>query len=126
MKLVLIVSFRTIMCFNFFFLITLGSYFAKKAKYWLERSEWTDVITNPKIRTSGSSEAILSATHKKKTRYVHQVNVAVLYSMLKESFDDSGYIDFEEWIDIHRKKVTTFRILAHIARTRMSYADVCA
>ena len=53
------------MCFNFFFLITLGSSFAKKAKYWLERSEWTDVITNAKIQTSGSSEAILSATHKK-------------------------------------------------------------
>lgn len=47
--------------------------------------------------------------HKqKKTRYVHQVNVSVLYSMLKESFDDSGDSDFEEWIDIHRKKVTHF------------------
>ena len=63
-----------------------------------------DVITNTKIRTSGSSEAILPATHVKKTRYVHQVNVAVLCSVLKESFDDSRHRDFEEWIDIQRKK----------------------
>ena len=48
---------------------------------WSEGSEWTGEITNAKIRTSGSSEAILS-THVKKTRYIHQVNVAVLYSML--------------------------------------------
>ena len=62
----------------------------------MKELEWTDVITNAKIRTSGSSEAILSATHVKKTQYVHQVNVAVLYAMLKESFDDSGHRDFEE------------------------------
>lgn len=29
---------------------------------WLEGSQWTDVITNAKIRTSGSSEAILAET----------------------------------------------------------------
>ena len=34
---------------------------------WVEGSKWTDVITNAKIRTSGSSEPILSATHVKKT-----------------------------------------------------------
>ena len=46
--------------------------------------------------------------HVKKTRYAHQVNVAVLYSILKESFDDSGHIGFQERIDIHRKKSPHF------------------
>ena len=76
----------------------------------MEGSEWTDVITNAKIQSSGSSEAILSATHLKKTRYVHQVTVAVLYSMLIESFDDSGHRDFEEWIDINRRKSPHFEL----------------
>ena len=46
--------------------------------------------------------------HVKKTRYVHQDSVAVLYSMLKESFDDSGDRAFEERIVIHRKKSPHF------------------
>ena len=75
---------------------------------WLEGSKLTDVIKNGKIRTGGSSKAILSATHVKETRYVHQGNVSVLHSKLKESFDDSGHIYFEEWIDKHRKKSPHF------------------
>ena len=43
--------------------------------------------------------------------------------MLIESFDDSGDRDFHDYI---QKNVTKFRILVHIARARMSYANVCA
>ena len=46
--------------------------------------------------------------HVKKTRYVHQDSVAVLYSMLKESFDDSVDRASEEWTDIHRKRSPHF------------------
>ena len=74
----------------------------------MKGSELTDVITDAKIQASGSFKAILSATLVKKTRYVNQANVAVLYSMLKESCDDSEDIDFEEWIDTHRKKSPYF------------------
>ena len=66
---------------------------------WLEGSDWTDGSSG----NSGSSETIFSATYVKKTRYVHWVIVAVLYSMLKESVNDSGQRDFEECFDIHRK-----------------------
>ena len=41
-----------------------------------------------------------------KTQYFHQVNVSALQAMLKESFDDSGHRDFEEWIDKDRKKTS--------------------
>ena len=97
----------------FFILAPLCVTFCKLFLYllgdWLEGLEWTDVIMNAKIRTSGSSGAILSATHVKKTRYFHQVNVAVLYSLLKEKFDDSEQRDFEEWIDIYRKESPHFQ-----------------
>ena len=78
----------------FFILAPLFVTFCKLFLYllgdWLEGLEWTDVIMNAKIRTSGSSGAILSAARVKKTRYFHQVNDAVLYSLLKEKFDDSA------------------------------------
>ena len=76
---------------------------------WLEGLEWTDGIMNAKIRTSGSSGAILSVTRVKKTRYFHQVNDAVLHSLLKEKFDDSQHRDFEEWIAIYRKESPHFQ-----------------
>ena len=87
--------------------VTFCKIFLYLLDYWLE---WTDVNTNAKMQTSGSSEAILSAVHVKKTRYFHHINVSVLHSMLKESFDDSGQRDFEEWIDIQRKKSPHFEI----------------
>lgn len=90
----------------------------------MEGLEWTDIITNAKIRTSGSSKAILSATHVKKIWYVYQVNVGIFYCMLKENFDDSGHRDFDEWIVIHGKNFTLFQILVRITRAEMSY--VCA
>ena len=76
---------------------------------WLEGLEWTDGIMNAKIRTSGSSGAILSVTRVKKTRYFHQVNDAVLHFLLKEKFDDSQHRDFEEWIAIYRKESPHFQ-----------------
>ena len=106
--------------------VTLCKLFLYLLGDWLEAyrcPEWADVITNAKVQTTGSSEAILSAAHVKKTRYVPQVNVAVLYPMLTESFDDSGDRDFHDYT---QKNVIKFRILVNIARARMSYADVCA
>ena len=44
--------------------------------------------------------------HMQKTQYFHQVNVSAWQPMLKESFDDSGHRDFEEWIDKDRKKTS--------------------
>ena len=113
----------------FFILAPLFVTFCKLFLYllgdWLEGLEWTDVIMNAKIRTSGSSGAILSAARVKKTRYFHQVNDAVLYSLLKEKFDDSAqrFWGMDWYI---QKRVTTFPILLHITRTRVANADVCA
>ena len=54
---------------------------------WLQGSEQTDLVSSASIRTTGSVDAIPSASHVKKARYVHQVNAAVLHSLLMEAFD---------------------------------------
>ena len=49
---------------------------------WLEGSEWIELISAAEIRTPGSVEAILSTGHVKRTRYVHQISAAALYTLL--------------------------------------------
>eukprot|EP00112_Aurelia_sp_Birch-Aquarium-sp1_P020727 Seg5404.1 transcript_id=Seg5404.1/GoldUCD/mRNA.D3Y31 product="hypothetical protein" pseudo=true protein_id=Seg5404.1/GoldUCD/D3Y31 len=39
---------------------------------WLEESGWSDLITAAQVFTFGTSEALLSAFHVKKSRYAHQ------------------------------------------------------
>ena len=46
---------------------------------WLEGSGWSGALVEANIATSGRAEAMLSASHVKRTRYAHQVTVASLH-----------------------------------------------
>ena len=59
------------------------------------------------MRTTGSTDAILSASHVKRARYVHQVNAAVLHSLLTEAYDANEQ-SYEVWLADRRKKSPNF------------------
>ena len=67
----------------------------------------TELISNAHITTSGSAEAILTASHVKRSRYVHQVNAAVLYSLLQDAFKNTQD-DYDKWLSSCREKLPHF------------------
>ena len=77
----------------FFILVPLCVTFCKLLLYflgdWLEGSGWTDVITNAKFQTSGSSEAILSANDYGESTelYSHNENTTSFKNMFKKDFE---------------------------------------
>ena len=79
---------------------------------WLEGGGWSDLIANAQVFTSGTSKALLSAFHVKKSRYAHQVSVATLHLLLKQAFEkhqiNINEITFETWVDSARKKSVQF------------------
>ena len=79
---------------------------------WLEGSGWSDLITTAQVFTSGTSEALLSAFHVKKSRYAHQVSVAALHLLLKTAYEKRQTAESEEsfdsWVDSARKKSAQF------------------
>ena len=65
------------------------------------------MVSSASIRTTGSVDAIPSASHVKKARYVHQVNAAVLHSLLMEAFDANEQ-SYNVWLADRRKKSLNF------------------
>ena len=85
----------------FFILVPLGVTFCKLLLYflgdWLEGSRWTDAITNAKLQTSRSSEAILSANDYGESTelYSHHENTTSFKNMFKKDFESLKY-EFEK------------------------------
>ena len=65
------------------------------------------MVSSSSIQTTGSADAILSASFVKKARYVHQVNAAVLHSLLMESYDANEQ-SYDVWLADRRKKSPNF------------------
>ena len=75
---------------------------------WLEGSEWTELISATEIRTPGATEAILSAGHVKRTRYVHQVNAVALYILLHQAWEKSESDDIDACTKTKRSSCAQF------------------
>ena len=54
-----------------------------------------------------SPDATLSASHVKKARYIHQVNAAVLHSLLMEAYDANKQF-YNVWLADRRKTSPSF------------------
>ena len=48
---------------------------------WLDSSGWTTALTEAGVTTSGKAEALVSASHVKRSRYAHQVTLAALHEL---------------------------------------------
>ena len=76
--------------------------------YWLEGSEWIELISAAEIRTPGRAKAILLAGHVTHTRYVHQVNAAALYMLLHQVWEKSESDDIDTWIKTMKPSCAQF------------------
>ena len=65
------------------------------------------MVSGASIRTTGSADAILSTSHVKKAISVHQVNAAVLHSLLMEAYDANEQ-SYDVWLADRRKKSPEF------------------
>ena len=55
---------------------------------WLEGSGWSSALVEAGIATSGRAEAMLSASHVKRTRYAHQVTAASLHVLQQTTYQN--------------------------------------
>ena len=65
------------------------------------------MVSSASIQTMGSADAILFASHGKKVRYIHQVNAAVLHSLLMEAYDVNKQ-SYDVWLAGQHKKSWDF------------------
>jgi len=71
---------------------------------WLEGSGWIQALEKGNISTTGRIESFLSGKKVKRTRYAHQVSLAVLLKLAEEAFKEQEEIeDFEVWKDCKTK-----------------------
>lgn len=73
------------------FLVMLGAMHIEKMLWtvsgdWLDGSGWTTAITNSCVATSGTAQSLIGASHICRTRYVHQVSVTALYTLLRKAY----------------------------------------
>ena len=75
------------------FLVILGPMHTEKMLWsvsgdWLDCSGWTTALTNSGISTSGKANSFIGVHHICRTRYMHQVSVAALYSLMKNAYNN--------------------------------------
>ena len=58
---------------------------------WLDGSGWVTAITNSGVATSGKAQSFIGVHHICRTRYIHQVSVAALYSLLTKAYESHVY-----------------------------------
>lgn len=79
------------------YLVMLGAMHTEKMLWtvsgdWLEYSGWTTAITNSGVATSGTAQSFIGASHI--CRYVHQVSVTALYTLMKKAYDQ--YVELRQ------------------------------
>ncbi|KAK3915994.1 Putative aryl-alcohol dehydrogenase AAD10 [Frankliniella fusca] len=77
----------------------------------LEGCGWLQIVISSGIATSGSAEALLKVSHVKRSREVHQVTAAVLYSLMLEAYEEQHpdhEITIDEWCAIQSQQSPTF------------------
>ncbi len=79
---------------------------------WLEDSGWTDSLVHAGIATSGKADSFLKASHLTRTRHIHQVITAAIYTLQMNAYDSysedgrDGLLDFSTWcIEMGEKHV---------------------
>ena len=76
---------------------------------WLEGSGWVEVLIEAQIHSPGRAESVLSGTHVKRSRYVHQVTCAALHLLLVSAYRNSSTdVPIEEWITARRSSSAQF------------------
>ena len=94
------------------FLVTLGAMHTEKMLWsvsgdWLDGSGWVSAITNSGVATSGKAQSFIGVHHICRTRYIHQVSVAALYSLLTKAYeshvnlsinDECAALPFQTWL----------------------------
>ena len=64
----------------------------------LDHSGWVDALTEAEVTTPGRAQAIVHASHLKRTRYMHEISAVVFSKLKNQAFVESGTdCDFEEW-----------------------------
>ena len=94
------------------FLVTLGPMHTEKMLLgvsgdWLDGSGWVTALTNSGITSSGKAQSYIGVHHICRTRYMHQVSVAALYTLLKKAYDrhtnqanddETPALQFSNWL----------------------------
>ena len=53
---------------------------------WLLGSGWTEAIAQAEITTTERAESLVTSTHIRRTRYVHQVTASSLYILQQRAY----------------------------------------
>ena len=65
---------------------------------FMPNSGWVDALTEAEVTTPGRAQAIVHASHLKRTRYMHEISAVVFSKLKNQAFVESGTdCDFEEW-----------------------------
>ena len=79
--------------------------FLRAISDWLEGSGWTQALEKGNISTNGRIESFLSGKKVKRTRYAHQVSLAVLLQLAEKAFEEQEeFKDFETWKESKTKE----------------------
>ena len=74
------------------FLVTLGAMHTEKMLWdvsgdWLDGSGWVTALTNSGIVSSGKAQPFIGVHHICRTRYMHQMSTAALYTLFTKAYD---------------------------------------
>ena len=75
----------------------------------LQNSGWEEAMVEGGVTTVGRAQAILHASHLKRTRYVHEVSVVVFSRLKRQAFVESDTeLTFDAWCSEQLKSSPTF------------------
>ena len=66
--------------------------------YWIQGSGWVEAFAQVNITTAGRIDSFLNGSKVKRTRYAHQLSLAVLTKLSHNGFDDqSEFNNYMDW-----------------------------
>ena len=76
----------------------------------LTDSGWLELIVEAGVTTIGRGQSILSASHIKRTRYVHEVSVCTFNLLKRKAYEDSSSeLNYDDWCSEQSALSPTFR-----------------
>ena len=92
----------------------------------LDHSGWVDALTEAEVTTPGRAQAIVHASHLKRTRYMHEISAVVFSKLKNQAFVESGTdCDFEEWSAQQCTESPTFFSGISFFESRRQYLCMC-
>jgi hypothetical protein len=91
----------------------------------LEGSGWVEALTNSGIITPGSAEALLSASHVRRCRRMHEVTLVSMHilqhiAFAKTKCDDDSNVSFDVWCEQQSRKHYQFAYWATVKQLQMT------